>query len=94
MCPLSNVRTGVVDKLSNHPIREYVQQGVKVTVNTDDPKMFDTSLAQEYRLLERECGFTKAEICRLILAAIDSSWLPEQGKRELASEFKRHPAWE
>jgi adenosine deaminase len=93
MCPGANVRTRVVPRLADHPIRKYFDAGMVVTVNTDDPKMFQTSLAEEYRLLERECGFTKAEICRLILAAIDSAWLPEQHKRDLECEFKRHPAW-
>lgn len=93
MCPLSNVRTGVVDALGNHPIREYVQQGIVVTVNTDDPKMFDTSLAQEYRLLTEECGFSRREICNLILAAIDASWLPVEQKRSLQHSFRNDPAW-
>ena len=93
MCPVSNVRTGVVRSVAEHPIRQYFKAGVPVTVNTDDPKMFQTSLAGEYRLLEQECGFTKAEICTLIQSAIDSSWLPEQRKHKMASEFKRHPVW-
>jgi adenosine deaminase len=93
MCPMSNVRTKAVRCPAEHPIRQYFQAGVLVTVNTDDPKMFQTSLAEEYRLLEQECGFTKVEICRLILTAIDASWLPEDRKSKLTSEFTRHPAW-
>jgi adenosine deaminase len=93
MCPVSNVRTGAVDRLSNHPIREYVKRGMKVTVNTDDPKMFDTSLAQEYRLLVAECGFTKQEICRLILAAIEASWLSGDQKQSLQRSFTEDSSW-
>jgi adenosine deaminase len=63
------------------------------TVNTDDPKMFQTSLADEYRLLEQECGFTKSEICQLILTAIEASWLPGQRKQQLKLEFTGHAAW-
>ena len=93
MCPVSNIRTKAVRCLAEHPIRQYVQAGVPVTVNTDDPKMFQTSLAEEYRLLEQECGFTKAEICRLILTAIEASWLPEDRKKKLKSDFTGHTAW-
>ena len=93
MCPLSNVRTGVVDVLGNHPIREYFKQGIAVTVNTDDPKMFDTSLAQEYRLLAEECGFSRREICSLILAAIDASWLPAEQKQSRQRSFRQDPTW-
>jgi adenosine deaminase len=93
MCPLSNVRTGVVDVLGNHPIREYFRQGIAVTVNTDDPTMFGTSLAQEYRSLAEECGFSQREICSLILAAIDASWLPAEQKQSLQRSFRQDPTW-
>jgi adenosine deaminase len=86
MCPMSNVRTRVVSRLSEHPIRRYLEAGVVVTVNSDDPKMFQTSLCDEYRLLEQECGWTKAEIVGTILNAIWASWLPDERKAALAAE--------
>jgi adenosine deaminase len=94
MCPVSNVRTNAVRNLRAHPIRQYFEAGAIVTVNTDDPKMFQTSLADEYRLLEQECGWTKAEICRLILAAIESSWLSNERKTALTAEFRKAPQWQ
>ncbi len=65
-----------------------------VTVNTDDPKMFQTRLANEYRLLEQECGWTKPEIRRLILFAVESSWLSDERKAGLAAKFMNDPAWQ
>ena len=94
MCPVSNVRTKVVESLREHPIRQYFNAGMVVTVNTDDPKMFQTCLADEYRLLEQECGFAKADIRKLILLAIGASWLPEERKTSMAFEFRKSPAWE
>lgn len=93
MCPISNVRTNVVGSLREHPIRRYFDAGIVVTVNSDDPKMFQTSLADEYRLLEQECGWTRLEICRVILNAIESSWLSSERKASLTAEFRRDPAW-
>jgi adenosine deaminase len=87
MCPVSNVRTQVVDRLSKHPIRRYFEAGIPVTVNTDDPKMFQTNLAEEYRLLVEECGWTRAEICRLILQSIESSWQPPESKAAWIERF-------
>jgi adenosine deaminase len=49
VCPISNVRTGVVPDLARHPIRDYYEKGLLVTINSDDPKMFDTSLEKELR---------------------------------------------
>ena len=93
MCPGSNVRTGVVGSLSEHPIREYFEKGLIVTVNTDDPKMFGTSLAEEYRQLGLIFGFTRSEICRLILYGIQSSWLSDERKKTLTEEFRKAPNW-
>jgi len=93
MCPVSNVRTNVVGSLREHPIRRYFKAGMVVTVNTDDPKMFQTRLADEYRLLEQECGWTQLEICRVILYAIESSWLSDERKTALAAEFTQAPVW-
>ncbi len=65
-----------------------------MTVNTDDPKMFQTCLADEYRLLEQDRGFSRSDSRALILSVIRASWLPEDRKTSMAADFKRSPAWE
>lgn len=94
LCPMSNVRTGVVPSLAGHPIGDYFKRGLIVSVNTDDPKMFATSLAHEYRMLEQACGFSKQDIRALILQGVRSSWLPEVDKQSLAQRFRKDRAWE
>lgn len=76
MCPISNVRTGAVASLEEHPIRRFFDRGILVTVNTDDPKMFGNRLADEYRALQQVHGFTDAEIRALIENAERSAWIP------------------
>jgi adenosine deaminase len=93
MCPISNVRTGVVVSYAEHPVRQYFERGVEISINTDDPKMFGNSLAEEYMMLVEEKGFTPGEIKKLVLGAIDMSWMPEEKKRQMASSFQNHPAW-
>lgn len=93
LCPVSNVRTGVVNSIREHPIRKYFEHGLVISVNTDDPKMFNTSLAHEYRSLVQNCGFTKQEICKIILLSINSLWLPEEKKNSLIQEFMQDPIW-
>jgi adenosine deaminase len=88
VCPLSNVRTGVVKSIDTHPVRKFFERGIVVTINTDDPKMFGNSLAEEYRLLEERLGFTRDEIRTLILQATDSAWLPEAEKGQMAEQFR------
>jgi aminodeoxyfutalosine deaminase len=48
VCPVSNVRTGAVGSLGDHPLRRLVEAGVRCSISTDDPAMFDTDLAREY----------------------------------------------
>jgi adenosine deaminase len=93
LCPVSNVRTGVVRAISEHPIREYFDRGLVVSVNTDDPKMFGTRLEKEYELLVEECGFTKNEIRRLILLGLESSWLTADRKKLMKTNFENDPSW-
>lgn len=93
LCPMSNVRTGVVKSIADHPIRIYFDRGFIINVNTDDPKMFGTTLADEYRHLEEGCGFTRKDICRLVRLGIESSWLPEDRKHSLAARFEEDPSW-
>ncbi len=78
MCPISNVKTGIVASVAKHPIRFYFDKGIPVTVSTDDPMMFGNSLVDEYSALARDLGFSKSDIIRLILNAIDVAWLPQK----------------
>ena len=87
-CPLSNVRTGAVASVADHPIKEFVHRGMLVSVNTDDSGMFGNSLAEDYGTLVSELGFTRAEIVDLVLAAVESSWAPPERKVALDAEIR------
>jgi adenosine deaminase len=93
LCPGSNVCTGVVSRITEHPIRKFFKNGLIVSVSTDDPMMFGNSLAKEYELLVQESGFTRGEICQLILLGIESSWLSENRKKLLVRRFENDSSW-
>jgi adenosine deaminase len=93
MCPISNLRTGVVERIEEHPVLRYARQGLLVTVNTDDPKMFETDLATEYATLIDRLGATPDEVRALILNAAEASWLPPDRKRALTADLTADPAW-
>jgi adenosine deaminase len=93
VCPISNVRTGVVKSIDEHPVRRYFERGLVVTINTDDPQMFGNSLAEEYRVLEARLSFSRKEICTLILQGICASWLSPDKKQLLINAFHEEPAW-
>ncbi|NOK60484.1 MAG: Adenosine deaminase [Chloroflexi bacterium AL-W] len=93
MCPLSNLPTGVVARIEDHPVRRYFERGLVVTINTDDPTMFGSSLAEEYALLEQQLGFSRDDIRTLILQGIQAAWLPDERKQELTNVFAHDPHW-
>jgi len=94
LCPLSNVRTGVVASIAAHPAKAYLDRGMLVCVNTDDPRMFHNSMADEYAALREELGITRADVRALIRNAVRSSWLDADHRAALLAEIESHPAWQ
>lgn len=80
MCPWSNVCTGVVPSLAEHPIRRYFDQGLMVTINTDDPGMFGRTLSEEYAAVAEAFAFERRELLQILRNAIDASWLSAEEK--------------
>ena len=93
ICPISNVKTGVVESITKHPVRYYYDRNIPVSINTDDPKMFGNSLAEEYESLANDLGFIRDEIRTMLFNAVRTSWLPDDKRRELASRLINHPDW-
>lgn len=62
VCVSSNVRTGAVTSLREHPVRRLFDAGVPITLNTDDPPMFGTTLEREYQIAADEFGFGETEL--------------------------------
>jgi adenosine deaminase/aminodeoxyfutalosine deaminase len=62
ICITSNLVTGVVQRIEDHPVRRLFDAGVPIVLNSDDPAMFRCSLTGEYRLAADQFGFTEAEL--------------------------------
>ncbi len=80
ICLTSNLRTGSCGKISEHPVRRYFDQGLMITLNTDDPAMFGTSLTREYELAQAEFGFTDEHLRELARNSFEASFLPAEKK--------------
>ncbi len=86
--PTSNVRTGVCSSFADHPLRRYFDEGLLVTLNSDDPAFFGSDLANEFLLAHTEQGFTRAELRRLASNSIEASYLPEAEKAKWRSQIE------
>jgi adenosine deaminase/aminodeoxyfutalosine deaminase len=87
VCVTSNLRTGCCAELSQHPIRRYFDQGLMVTLNSDDPAMFRTSLVEEYRLAQEQFGFSEDHLRELARNSFEASFLPAEKKIEFLNLF-------
>jgi len=79
--------TGCCGALEDHPVRKLFEAGVLVTLNTDDPDMFRTSLQHEYELARDVFGFSEGELRELARNSFRASFLPEDKKREMLARF-------
>jgi adenosine deaminase len=88
ICPTSNLCLGVYPTYEAHPIRRLYEAGALVTVNSDDPPMFDIDLLAEYRALVDYLGFDTADLECLVLNAVHASFLPEEERQKMALVFR------
>ncbi|HEX6446708.1 MAG TPA: adenosine deaminase [Streptosporangiales bacterium] len=90
MCPTSNLRTGAVVRLEDHPLPRLLRAGVPVTLNTDDPGMFATDLNREYQLALDVLGLTLTELRTLAANAIDAAFCSAETRKALVAELDAH----
>ena len=89
MCPSSNVQTKAVPSFSEHPVLQYLRQGLAVTVNTDNMTVSDTTIDREFRLLQEELGMTREERKTLLLNAADAAFLTEEERWRLKDVIEK-----
>jgi aminodeoxyfutalosine deaminase len=85
--PTSNVCTRQVASLREHPLPRMLDEGLYVTLNSDDPSMFGTSLSNEYVVAATVLGLSPAELAMLATNAVRASFLDDSGKEALAGEI-------
>ena len=90
VCPSSNVATRAVASLAEHPLRKFVEAGVTVSINSDDPSMFGTTLNQEYAVAADLLDLDEAGLRELAAAAVRASFAPDDVRDRVLAEID-HP---
>jgi adenosine deaminase len=88
ICPTSNVKLGVYPGYCDHPLRRLWDAGLFITVNSDDPPLFDTDLDHEYEVLIDHFGFGADDLEQVSLNALRASFLPAREKARHMTEFR------
>jgi len=88
ICLTSNLRTGCLTNLAQHPLRRYFERGLCVSLNTDDPGLFQTDLNREYLLAKEIFGFTNEEVAQLAQNSFRTAFLPQEAKDSFLAGFR------
>lgn len=83
MCPISNLQTKAVQSTSDYPIREFLDAGVKVTINTDNRTVSNTTLTKELEFVQKTYGIRDEEVLLLMKNAVDAAFAGEAVKERL-----------
>ncbi len=87
VCPGSNIALKVFPDFQSHPLRKLRDAGVKVTINSDDPPFFHTSLKREYELASSAFGFSDAEINAMTRTAVEAAFVDEATRAALLAKL-------
>jgi len=87
VCPTSNVSTGLLARFEDHPLPKFLDAGLAVTLNSDDPAMFGTSLQREFELAATHFQLSHAQIAGLGEEAIRAAFLPHDRRQALLTEL-------
>ena len=88
MCPTSNRQTHAVEDMSKYPFMKYLEEGIKVTLNTDDMGIEGTTLANEFRYMEKTFGLTAEQEKIILMNSINAAFTSENVKKDLKKQLK------
>ena len=80
ICVTSNLRTACCANAADHPVKQYFDQGLMITLDTDDPAMFATTLDGEFQLAQDTYGFTNEQLRELARNSFEAAFLPAEKK--------------
>ena len=84
MCPTSNRQTRAVEDMFSYPLKNFLEQGLKVTLNTDDPAIERTTLSHEFQYMDSLLNLTEKQ---LLLNSVEAAFTSGKRKRELKEQF-------
>ncbi|MFJ3220063.1 adenosine deaminase [Kitasatospora sp. NPDC086801] len=88
LCPLSNVRLRCIDTLTDHPLREMLEAGLLVTVNSDDPAYFGGYVDDNFRAVQQALALDEETLRRLAANSFRASFIDDERRAELLAEVE------
>ena len=89
ICPVSNECTGAISRLADHPLPQLIREGVAVTLSSDDPAMFHTSVTMEYAVAHEVLGISTPKLVDIAREGFKRAFLPEDERTAMLARFER-----
>ena len=89
VCPISNIKLRIFDKMSDHNFKYLLERGLCVTINSDDPAYFGGYIEENYRALQEALGLTQEQLTQAAVNSFTSSFLSEAEKLRYIEEIER-----
>ena len=87
ICPISNLKLGVIGSMAEHPIRQLYDAGVSCTLSTDDPISFGNTVGQEYQMLADHLAFSRSELCHIARNGFEAALMTDAQKQPYLDEL-------
>ncbi|MFH0802744.1 MAG: adenosine deaminase [bacterium] len=88
ICPTSNVQTGAVASIAASPFKRFMDKGIPVVINTDDPGVSNTTLTDEYLKVANQFGISVAQLQHIVLNGVDAAFISTDKKKVLHDKFQ------
>ena len=88
ICVNSNLKTGIFLSLEKHPVKSFFNEGLNITINSDDPTMFGKTLTDEFIYLHQRDVFSLHDLKTITLNAVNASFLNDEQKKSLGDKVE------
>ncbi|MGF3572144.1 MAG: adenosine deaminase [Candidatus Bathyarchaeia archaeon] len=90
MCPISNLKLGVIKNMEGHPLKKIMEMGIVVTVNSDDPAYFGGYINENYLAVQKALGLNAHQICTLARNSFQASFLSRSEKHDMLMKLEKY----
>lgn len=88
VCPTSNIFLGLFKTIQDHPFATFLEEGIRVSINSDDPPFMSTNLAHEYALVQKTWQYSDEQMNAITAMAIEDAFVDEATKRKLLERIR------
>lgn len=87
ICPTSNIFLGLFKDMNEHPLPKFYEEGIKISINSDDPPFMSTTLEQEYQRVQKSYNYTNETMNQITRMALEAAFVDEKNRTELLARI-------